>query len=169
MSHEYIINQLELNIAVFTSLLSGAGRELYTWKPAEEKWCMLEVLCHLHDEEQEDFRARVIHILNNPAEPMAAINPPAWVTEREYMLQDYNEVLRRFITERKASVEILRGLDNPPWQNVYQHPVLGPMTAEMILANWLAHDYLHIRQIDGLKYGYLQFTSGQELAYAGNW
>ena len=35
--------------------------------------------------------------------------------------------------------------------------------------NWLAHDYLHIRQIIRLKFAYLQQLSKEDLSYAGNW
>jgi len=43
------------------------------------------------------------------------------------------------------------------------------MSAKFILANWLAHDYLHIRQITRLKYDYLQDIPNENLSYAGNW
>jgi hypothetical protein len=39
----------------------------------------------------------------------------------------------------------------------------------MFLHNWLAHDYLHIRQIIRIKYDYLKKTSGEILLYAGEW
>jgi hypothetical protein len=39
----------------------------------------------------------------------------------------------------------------------------------MIFANWLAHDYLHIRQILRLKYEYLKSISEEDLSYAGEW
>ncbi len=43
------------------------------------------------------------------------------------------------------------------------------MTAKMFLSNWLAHDYLHIRQITKLKYDYLKQLTNEDLNYAGNW
>ena len=32
---------------------------------------------------------------------------------------------------------------------------MGPMSAELILANWLAHDLFHIRQVTDLHFAYL--------------
>jgi len=32
---------------------------------------------------------------------------------------------------------------------------MGPMSAELILANWLAHDLFHIRQVTDLQFAYL--------------
>ncbi len=43
------------------------------------------------------------------------------------------------------------------------------MTAKMFLSNWLAHDYLHLRQILDLKFNYHKLLSGDSLTYAGKW
>ena len=43
------------------------------------------------------------------------------------------------------------------------------MSAENILANWLAHDLLHIRQITTLHWEYLSNMSESNLSYAGDW
>ena len=145
------------------------AREEYLWKPQPDKWCLLEVICHLCDEEREDFRARVKHILFTPGDEMKSINPTGWVLERKYLEQSFDEKMSEFIMERKSSVTWLRSLKDVSWNNIYHHPKLGAMTANMVLANWLAHDYLHIRQIAGLKHGYLAGISGQDLSYAGNW
>jgi hypothetical protein len=40
---------------------------------------------------------------------------------------------------------------------------------QQLEANWLAHDYHHIRQVNRRLYEYLQFKSKANLAYAGNW
>jgi hypothetical protein len=169
METEYIINKLQQNIAVFEAALVNIGREEYVWKPQPDKWCLLEVICHLCDEEREDFRARVKHILLTPGVEMKSINPAGWVLERKYMEQSFDEKLTEFIMERKSSIEWLQSLKDAAWNNIYHHPKLGAMSAAMVLANWLAHDYLHTRQITGLKHGYLAGISGQDLSYAGNW
>jgi hypothetical protein len=46
---------------------------------------------------------------------------------------------------------------------------LGRLSAGTFLSNWLAHDYLHIRQIIRLKYQYLQRQTRESLDYAGAW
>jgi hypothetical protein len=169
MNHQAIIYELQRHQKVFETMLSNIPEACYSWKPAPEKWCLLEIVCHLYDEEREDFRARVRHILEQPAASMPSIDPQGWVAARKYMEQDYETKLRSFLQERNASIKWLQSLAAPVWTNVYQHPTLGSMSAEMILANWLAHDYLHIRQITGVKFQYLQHSSSQSLNYAGNW
>jgi len=169
MEHSYIINSLKKNAPVFKDLLSEISKEEYLWRPVPEKWCLLEIVCHLYDEEQYDFRARTKHVLDNNKNDPPKIDPAGWVKSRSYIEQNYNEVLEKFLDERKKSVEWLNALKDPNWKNEYIHPTYGAMPAEFFLANWLAHDYLHIRQITALKYKYLFHKTQTDLGYAGDW
>ena len=164
-----IINALDHNQKSFECLLVGLEPAEYQWKPHPENWSILEVVCHLYDEEREDFRARTRLVLENPNESMPPINPPQWAIDRHYMEQDFDDRMCMFLQERKESIQWLRSLEDANWEQSYNHPKLGMMTAFQFLSNWLAHDYLHIRQILRLKYQRLATLSGQDLSYAGNW
>ena len=165
----HIISELENNNKVITKLFAGLPKEFYTWRPNEEKWCLLEILCHLVDEEVEDFRARVKHILDGVSTPMIPINPVGWVIYRKYIEQDYEEKLKKFQSEREQSINWLKSLEDPDWNKTFDNPFRGEISAVNMLSNWLAHDYLHIRQITGLKYEYLGQRTGEDLSYAGGW
>ena len=169
MNYQAVIQQLAQNKSLFYQLFTGISESAYRWKPSPDKWCLLEVICHLYDEEREDFRARTKSTLETPERALVQFDPEAWVTERKYMEQDYEQKLGQFLAERQQSIQWLQSLENPKWDNAYQHPKYGPLTAHHFLSNWLAHDYLHIRQATKLKYGYLQVDSANSLSYAGNW
>lgn len=169
MNTSFIILELSKNKNVFKEILQEIKPEIYLWKPVPDKWCLLEIVCHLYDEEREDFQARLKHILQTPADPFTPIDPPGWVMQRKYIQQDYNGMLNKFLEEREQSVAWLQSLSSPPWDQVHRHPTLGLISANKMLANWLAHDYLHFRQIIKLKYDYLQLHSNETLTYAGNW
>jgi hypothetical protein len=169
MNYEEVVKGLSDNSNVFKELLSDLTDEVFLWKPNQEKWCLLEIVCHLYDEEREDFRARTKHVLETPTEPLPQIDPQGWVETRNYIQQNYHDKLTNFLEEREKSIEWLKGLSNPNWENAYEHPKFGKMTAKMFLSNWLAHDYLHIRQIIKLKYDYLKKLTDEDLNYAGNW
>lgn len=164
-----ITAQLAENKKVFQAMLEELPSHMYLWRSKPDKWCLLEIICHLVDEEVDDFRTRVIHVLETPEEPFTPIDPEGWVLEREYLKQDYPEKLEEFIEERESSVTWLKSLESPQWKNTAQHPKLGPMTAKQLLANWLAHDYHHIRQINVVKYEYMKAHSLEDLGYAGKW
>ena len=169
MEPTLIIGKLENNHGVFESLLKERSREEIFWKPSKDKWCLLEIVCHLYDEEREDFRTRVRTTLDHPGTLPPSIDPVGWVTERNYMDKHYDLMVSKFLEERTNSVAWLKSLDNPNWDNYYEHASLGKLTARHFLINWVAHDYLHFRQITRLQHQYLQLKSGNDLTYAGSW
>ena len=168
MKPEQIIHQLQANRLVFKNLLTDK-EPMINWKPTPEAWSLLEIVCHLYDEEREDFRTRVFNTLLTPEIQPPSIDPPGWVTQRKYAQQDYYETLFGFLDERNKSIKKLKALKNPKWKNIYVHPFAGELTAYQLLANWLAHDYHHIRQINRRLYEYLRESSKVGLGYAGEW
>ena len=168
-TYQNIFEELKRNRKIFKVLLNNIHKEEYLWRQAPDKWCLLEIVCHLHDEEIEDFRTRVKYVLEDPAKELPPINPTVWVSERKYTDQNFDLKFKAFIKERKESIGWLKSLDDPQWENYYNHPKLGPMSAKLFLSNWLAHDLLHIRQILKLRFEYLKYISSEDLSYAGNW
>jgi DinB superfamily len=169
LDHQKIILKLEKNSAIFRDLLEGLPRDEYLWKYDEAKWCLLEIVCHLYDEEREDFSTRLSYALESSFEPPPRIDPVIWVKERNYIKQDFSTMLNKFLDERKKSVGWLSTISTSLWNNSFNHAILGNVSAEFFLANWLAHDYLHIRQILRLKYWHLKISSDEDLKYAGEW
>ena len=88
MDYNIIIQRLKNNYSVFKSLLENISEEQVQWKPAKDKWSLLEIVNHLYDEEREDFRQRIMNIFEDPNKEWAPISPPEWVTEREYSKRD---------------------------------------------------------------------------------
>lgn len=164
-----VISQLDNNKSVFENLLKEIPEKHYLWRPKPEKWCLLEIVCHLLDEEIFDFKARVTHALENPEKQLIPIDPEGWVTRKNYSSKKYEETLQSFLKERDDSVAWLKQLKYVNWNNALYHPELGDLSAELFLRNWLAHDYLHIRQILRYKFEFLKSSSNVSLDYAGNW
>lgn len=170
MNHlQHLITELEINALAFEGLLGNAAPEFIHWRATPEKWNLVEIACHLRDEEVEDFRQRVKQILEQPEVPPPPIDPQGWILSRHYDSQDYGNVVADFLAERRASIAWLRSLQSPNWDNAWQHPRVGPVTARLIFTNWIAHDYHHIRQINNLKYAYLRSIAVTPLDYAGEW
>ena len=85
----YIIKELSKNSEIFKTLLIDQSSEEYLWKLSDKKWCLLEIICHLYDEEREDFRARTKSVLETPGETLAAIDPVGWAIERIWTFKRY--------------------------------------------------------------------------------
>jgi len=113
MNYTKIIQGLSRNREIFKGLFTGLSEEEYLWKSNFDKWCLLEIICHLFDEEREDFRARLRHVLKTPTEPLPPTDPAGWVKERNYISKNYKETMGRFLEERQQSVKWLKSLTNP--------------------------------------------------------
>jgi hypothetical protein len=170
MNHSMLMKQMETGAEAIRRLVEGVQPEQASWKINPAKWSLLEVMAHLHDEEREDFRVRLDILLHRPGDPWPPIDPQGWVAEREYAKKDLGEALQGFLKERADSLAWLRGLKAPAWDNYDEHPVAGKITAGDIFSSWVAHDFLHIRQLTELHYRYLQHRIGSySTAYAGDW
>jgi uncharacterized damage-inducible protein DinB len=168
MNHGQIIAHLRVNADVFTYLFRSVSDEQSRWKPTRDRWSILEVVNHLYDEEREDFRQRLELVINNPEEPWPPIDPEGWVVERSYNERNLKQSLHNFFEEREKSLRWLDTLNVPDWQATHQHPKMGPMSAELILANWVAHDLFHIRQVTDLHFACLtKLVEPISLDYSG--
>ncbi|MBX3403890.1 MAG: DinB family protein [Phycisphaeraceae bacterium] len=163
-------------IAAMTAVVSDEDARL---KPPSGAWSILEIVCHLVDEETDDFRARISLTQVDPAAPWPGIDPEGWAARREYQKQDIGAKVRMFAEERASSVAWLRSLREPDWHVAHNHPRIGPIRAGDLLCAWAAHDALHMRQIakrlyelaarDGETLGRATGGSPFVTRYAGEW
>ncbi len=163
------IRQLSDHTKIICGLLRGMSAAQAAWKPGPADWSALEVINHLADEEREDFRSHLQTILAGPAAPWAPIDPQGWVTQRDYNRRDLAESLARFLDERRQSLAWLPELADADWDAAYSRP-WGVITAGDMLAAWVAHDLLHIRQLVALRWHYLvAAVAPRQVHYAGEW
>lgn len=84
MEFNTLYQELQNSTEMIRAVLSGISQEASQIKPKPESWSMLEVICHLHDEEREDFREHLDFILHRQNEEYHVIDPQGWVTQRKY-------------------------------------------------------------------------------------
>jgi hypothetical protein len=137
------------------ALAANVTDEQARWKPAPDRWSILEVVCHLHDEEISDFRLRLHILLNRPDEPWPPVDPLGWVVARKYNERRLFESLETFTVERNKSIAWLEQLDNPDLMVTREHSQLGTIRAGDLLAAWVAHDYVHSAQVARLHAEYV--------------
>lgn len=170
MNADAIVRRLEAFPGIIAKVLDAATEgELRTRSPSGA-WSILEVLCHLIDEEELDFRARLSGTLNNAAATWPPIDPEGWARERRYNEQDPRQALERFAAARAESIRWLRSLGAVDWATAHKHPKFGPIKAGDLLAAWAAHDALHLRQMAKRLYEWAASDApGFSTRYAGDW
>lgn len=105
MTFERLYQELSHSTKMIRALTAGISQEDAQIKPTPKTWSTLEVICHLYNEEREDFREHLDFILHR-----------------------------------------------------------------QMLAAWIAHDNLHIRQLVELRRHRIeQMNEPSDLKYAGDW
>lgn len=170
MNASELIHRLQANARVLEDVIRGTPEEMAVWRPAPDKWSIVEVCAHLFDEEREDFRVRLDLTLHQPEAEWPSINPAAWVVERAYAERNLRVTLQAFMGERTRSIEWLEGLRHPAWETTHTHPQLGSISAGDLLAAWVAHDFLHLRQLARIHWEHVRHLAQPfDVGYAGDW
>lgn len=169
MQFETLYQELQNSTEMIRALLSGITQEEARIKPNPQSWSILEVVCHLYDEEREDFREHLDWILHRQQEEWHQIDPQGWVIERKYNEQAFGEMQKKFFAERTRSLEWLQGLSGTNWETSHTSQ-FGTMRAGDMLASWVAHDNLHIRQLVELRRSKIEnLIKPYSIEYAGDW
>jgi hypothetical protein len=153
------------------ALVLGISDADARWKPASGAWSMLEIVCHLADEELEDFGPRLRATVRDPAQPWAPIDPEGWARERAYNTRNLASELERLRAARAGTLAWLpHCIAGADLSRAHHHASLGPIRAGDLLAAWAAHDLLHIRQLTKRRFELVSrdaapFSTG----YAGSW
>lgn len=169
MIFEALYQELARGLEIIPLLVANMTQAEAQKRPLPDSWSALEVICHLYDEEREDFRQRLDIMLHRPHEPLPDIDPQGWITSRQYDQRDLAEMVEKFKAERAQSLTWLKGLSEPNWEAVYTNP-WGSMKAGEMFAAWAAHDNLHIRQLVELQRSrLLDLTAPYDVGYAGDW
>lgn len=175
MSHALDADAIRDRLARFPSVLRAAARVVdpadARWKPGPEHWSILEICCHLRDEEREDFRVRIESTLTDPAKEWPKLGLEGIAEKRGYNGQDLADTLDAFADARAANISWLDDLHpGAPWTQEYVHPKFGSISAGALLAAWAAHDALHLRQIAKRLHQLAVRDGGPHpTTYAGEW
>lgn len=169
MDVEALRQALAQNAQIIKALVSDISQAEAQHRPDAESWSVLEVVCHLVDEERDDFLQRLDIVLHRPETPFPPIHPSAWVTERRYNERNLAEMLDLWLAERAQSLALIDGLSAPDWDTRYTYPY-GTVQAGDLFAAWAAHDNLHIRQLVELQRERLvRLAAPYSVDYAGEW
>ena len=131
---------------VLDALLGGLDAETWRARPAPSEWSAVEIVCHLRDEETDDFGARVRVILEGGTR-FTPIDPPGWALARGYREADPGEALAALRAGRTASLAMLAAATPERMIASVEQPRLGRMSGLDLLAAWVTHDRLHLAQL----------------------
>jgi len=167
---EEIVRHLTGNAGAMRALYQTISEDQAKWKPDPDTWSLEEVMQHVYNEERIDFRKHLKEMLSDPPQPWGKSRP-----EEHISGIDWRQSLDGFLDERRASLDWLEALESPNWDKSSQVSS-GPagdvwsLSAGDVLVSWVAHDFLHLRQMNELLYAWNEKdASPYSVQYAGGW
>ena len=143
-----IVASLQSTPATLNALLLGFPEEIYTYHPAEVRWCAKEIVGHLIEEDRRDFLGR-IRLKLDFDEPQLSVNDQDAVARtRQDCGRDLKDLLAEFAAGRRGGgdLSIIDMLgENDLRRGV--HPKIGRIEICNLLHEWIYHDLNHVRQI----------------------
>jgi hypothetical protein len=160
-------NQLKHQAQTIRHLVQGLTQDQAHWQPDPDSWSILQVVRHLVYEELWDFPFHLEHILLHPEEPWEEHGP----AKKAYTEMTLPAILAEFEAERAAAIDWLLQLPSHcAWEQPVAMPWGAPLSGGDMLASWLAHDLLHIRQLVTLRYALTAAANRpHSVKYAGDW
>lgn len=132
--------------AMLDALLSDLDDAFWRARPAPKEWSALEIVCHLRDEELEDFGARV-RVIATGGVSFGPIDPERWAVERRYGDDEPRAALGLLKDRRASNLGFLATIDPKRLEHDVDLPRAGRLTGLDLLAAWVTHDRLHVAQL----------------------
>jgi len=111
---EDILSTLDQQRRQMLLLLSCREEEEGDFRYAPEKWSAKEVLGHICDTERV-FAYRALRIARADATPLEGFEQDDYVRNGGFMQRPLSDLVEEFIAVRRATISLLRNLDEPAW------------------------------------------------------
>jgi DinB superfamily len=128
--------------------------EVGGWRPEPGEWSANECVGHLIEAERRGFAGRIRTILAGAradgsfeSPTLETWDPPAVAEARHDNMRPAAELASEFAAARADSVVLVRSLSDRDLGRSGNHPEVGVLRVDELLAEWVHHDRNHIRQL----------------------
>ncbi|HKS72607.1 MAG TPA: DinB family protein [Terriglobales bacterium] len=133
--------------------VSGIPEKTLRFKPAPDKWSVLEILGHLADIEVV-YAYRIRQMLADEKPQIAPMDQDAWARNLGYMESSPPELVALYGLNRHANLQLLRRIRPGDLEKSAYHPELKRnVTVADIVTQMAGHGANHLEQIEKLKQG----------------
>ena len=131
--------------------VSGLADKTLRYKPAADKWCILEILGHLADIEIV-YAYRLRQMLADKKPVIAPMDQDDWARNLGYMERAPAELVALYGLNRHANVQLVRRLKAEDLAKSAYHPELKhDVTVAEYVEKMGTHGASHLAQIERLK------------------
>jgi len=145
------IEDAEKSPKQIAAAVSGLSDKAIRYKPAPDKWCILEILAHLADMEIL-YAYRIRQMLADKDPVIAPIDQNAWAKNLGYLESTPAELVALYGLNRHATLQLLSRLKAGDLEKSARHPELNRrVTVAEYVGMMSGHGPNHLAQIERLK------------------
>jgi uncharacterized damage-inducible protein DinB len=145
------LDEAEKSPKQIAAAVSGLPDKTLRYKPAPDKWCILEILGHLADMEVM-YAYRMRQMLADSKPVIAPIDQNAWAEYLGYTETPAAELVALYGLNRHANLRLLRRLKPEELEKSAFHPELQRQVPVAEIVQMMSvHGPNHLEQIERLK------------------
>jgi hypothetical protein len=146
-----LLDAAEKSPKQIAAAVSGIPEQTLRYKPAPDKWCILEILAHLADMEIL-YAYRMRQMIADKSPVLAVIDQDDWARTLGYMEESPAELVALYGLNRYHNLQVLRRLELEDLKKSAYHPELKKdVTLEKYVEMMSGHGASHLQQIERLK------------------
>ncbi|XID94822.1 DinB family protein [Paenibacillaceae bacterium WGS1546] len=145
----YVADTLSASLKSTAEFLSDLPEEKAEFRYASGKWSLKEAIGHISDTERI-MSYRLLRIARGDATPLPGFDQDAYMENSPFAGQSLAELIEDYISVRKATLSLLRGLPEDAWTK--RGTVSGVGMSVKALAYVIAGHELHHLRIVKEKY-----------------
>jgi hypothetical protein len=132
------------------SACEGLSDEELRRRPREGDWSLLELVCHLRDDADEDgLRVRRLVEEENPT--LVPYDQEARAIERDYLGEDPGKAVTALRAFWSGLAYQLENLSDAEWASSGEHPEIGRVTVRSRAERQVEHSREHLAQMRGVR------------------
>jgi uncharacterized damage-inducible protein DinB len=141
----------EKNPKQVAAAVSGLPEKVMRYKPAEDKWCIQEILGHLADIEIV-YAFRLRQMLADKKPVIAPMDQNDWARNLGYLETPAAELIALYGLNRHANLRLLQRLKAGDLDKSAYHPeTKQDFTLAQLIERMATHGARHLEQIEKLK------------------
>jgi FMN phosphatase YigB (HAD superfamily) len=142
-----LIHRLRGNLAAVLAMTADLDTNTWRRAPGEGEWAPLEILCHLRDLEIEVNQPRFRRVLEEQEPFIPHADTDHLAEERDYVSQTPHLCQGSFSEARRATIDMLSGIDTADWERLGRHSLFGPTSLQELVRVVVDHDLIHLDQL----------------------
>lgn len=145
------LDEAEKGPKKLAAAVSGLPDKVLRYKPAPDKWCILEIVAHLADVEII-YAYRMRQMMADKKPVIAPIDQDDWAKSLGYMQAAPAELVAQYGLNRHHNLRLLRRLKPADLSRSAYHPERETnVDLEDMVQRLAKHDANHLEQIERLK------------------